>query len=235
MVKKYLLTFLAAGMALSVLLYGCEGEGRGDIIFVGSAGAEGAASGGPAESGTPTVSGSSAESGTPVVSGGSVAPGDSMTPGAAVQLDLEPTMMRVYVCGAVVCPGVVEIPMGSRIEDALSAAGGFLPDAFREAVNLAGWAEDGQMLYFPTTAEAAEWKPVQEGQGSQDKQGDLVNINTAGAALLCTLPGIGEAKAADIIAYREAHGGFASCEDIMKVSGIKTSIYEKICDKITVK
>lgn len=229
MVKKYFLTFVAAGMALSALLYGCESEGRGDIILVGNAGAEGAASGVPAESGISTVSGSSAESGTPVASG------DSMASGAAVQPDLEPPMMRVYVCGAVVCPGVVEIPVGSRIEDALSAAGGFLPDAFREAVNLAGWAEDGQMLYFPTTAEAAEWKPVQEGQGSQDKQEELVNINTAGAALLCTLPGIGEAKAADIIAYREAHGGFASSEDIMKVSGIKASIYEKICDKITVK
>lgn len=151
------------------------------------------------------------------------------------QPDLEPPMIRVYVCGAVADPGVVEIPKDSRIEDALLAAGGFLPDALIEAVNLADWASDGQMLYFPTVEEASEWTPVQESQTSQNGQGELVNINTAGAALLCTLPGIGEAKAADIIAYRETHGSFASCEDIMKVPGIKTSIYEKICDKITVK
>ena len=63
----------------------------------------------------------------------------------------------------------------------------------------------------------------------------LVNINTADVAALCTLPGIGESRARDIISYREANGGFGACEDIMKVSGIKTAAYEKIKDKITVK
>lgn len=141
----------------------------------------------------------------------------------------EMSVIRVYVCGAVASPGVVEIPGESRIEDALLAAGGFGPDAALEAVNLADWVKDGQMLYFPTVQEALEWGPDREsGEG-------LVNINTADAALLSTLPGIGLARAADIIAYREKHGGFASCEDIMQVSGIKTSVYEKICDKITVK
>lgn len=143
-------------------------------------------------------------------------------------------MIRVYVCGAVVSPGVVEIPQGSRIEDALAAAGGFLPGALAAAVNLADWAVDGQMLYFPTEEEGASWKPVPGSADSREEQERLVDINTAPAALLCTLPGIGEAKAAEIIAYREAHGSFASCEDIMKVPGIKTNIYEKICDKITV-
>lgn len=100
-------------------------------------------------------------------------------------------------------------------------------------MNLADWASDGQMLYFPTAEEAAAWLPVS--QDAENEQSGLVNINTAGAALLCSLPGIGEAKAADIIAYREAHGGFGDCEDIMKVPGIKTSIYEKIHDKIRVK
>lgn len=139
------------------------------------------------------------------------------------------SLIRVYVCGAVASPGVVEIPGESRAEDALAAAGGFGPDAAVAAVNLADWVKDGQMLYFPTAQEALEWEPGQEaGDG-------LVNINTADAALLCTLPGIGETRAADIIAYREKNGGFASCEDIMQVSGIKNSIYEKICDKITVK
>lgn len=139
-------------------------------------------------------------------------------------------LIRVYVCGAVARPGVVELPPGSRVEDALRAAGGFGPGAAREALNLADWASDGQMLYFPTEEEAAETKRQEE-----DAASGLVNINTADAARLCTLPGIGESRAADIIAYREANGDFISCEDIMKVPGIKTAAYEKIKDKIKVK
>lgn len=139
-------------------------------------------------------------------------------------------LIRVYVCGAVAVPGVVEIPAGSRAEDALLAAGGFAWDAAPAAVNLADWVVDGQMLYFPTEGEAEERKE-QEAEASSG----LVNINTAGVEALCTLPGIGESRALDIISYRETNGAFAGCEDIMKVSGIKTAVYEKIKDKITVK
>lgn len=142
----------------------------------------------------------------------------------------EADFIRIYVCGAVARPGVVEIPAGSRAEDALRAAGGFGPGAAQEAVNLADWVSDGEMLYFPTVEEAAETKRQEE-----EAADGLVNINTADAAQLCTLPGIGESRAADIIAYREANGGFISCEDIMKVPGIKTAAYEKIKDKIKVK
>ena len=139
----------------------------------------------------------------------------------------EDASIRVYVCGAVVNPGVVEVPRGSRAEDALLAAGGFREDAGREAVNLADWITDGQMLYFPTKEENVQQEAPDTGNG-------LININTADAALLCTLPGIGESRAADIIAYRDKNGGFKSLEDIMKVPGIKTSVYEKICDKISI-
>ena len=138
-------------------------------------------------------------------------------------------VIRVYVCGAVVSPGVVEIPAGSRAEEALAAAGGFAAEAAREAVNLADWVNDGQKLYFPALGEE-----VQTEAAEPDEASGLVNINTADVAALCTLPGVGEAKAADIIAWREANGGFECCEDIMKVSGIKTAMYEKIRDKITV-
>lgn len=227
MVKRIFVNIVTAGMALSVLLCGCEKESCGDVILIGSAGVDAGVE-------------SSAETGTSRQTNSAGTSGD-----LAASENPETPMIRVYVCGAVVCPGVVEIPQGSRIEDALRAAGGFLADALTEAVNLADWASDGQMLYFPTEEEAAAWSPMQEGIGVREEhaqaepahseQGKLVNINTAGAALLCTLPGIGEAKAADIIAYREVHGGFASCEDIMKVPGIKTNTYEKIRDKITVK
>lgn len=229
MVKNILFKFMAAGMMLSVLLCGCGKEGRGDIILIGtaSAGTEESAASLAGTAQNPDSDSGRVVTGTPGASGLSAA---SEAPGMQ-----EPSMIRVYVCGAVACPGVVEIPIGSRVEDALLAAGGFSPDALTEAVNLADWADDGQMLYFPTVEEAAAWEPVRSGRDVLEEQNGLININTAGAALLCTLPGIGEARAADIISYREAHGGFASCEDIMKVSGIKKSIYEKICDKITVK
>ncbi|MCM1542077.1 MAG: ComEA family DNA-binding protein [Blautia sp.] len=135
----------------------------------------------------------------------------------------------VYVCGAVEAPGVVFLPAGSRAADALEAAGGFAPDAAEEAVNLAAKVSDGEKLYFPVQREYV----IQAEQEKAAASG-LVNINTADAAQLCTLPGIGESRAADIIAYREAHGNFAACEDIMRVSGIKESVYNKISGKITV-
>ena len=144
--------------------------------------------------------------------------------------ETEEMRILVHVCGAVVNPGVVALPQGSRAEDALLAAGGFAEDASRDYVNLAGYVSDGEKLYFPTREE------VSAGIQVQTEQDDgLVNINTADVAVLCTLPGIGEARARDIIAYREAHGDFKSCEDIMKVSGIKTSVYNKLSDKIKVK
>ncbi len=144
------------------------------------------------------------------------------------------TVIRVYVCGAVVKPGVVEIAAGSRAEDALLAAGGFAEEAAREAVNLADWVSDGQKLYFPAEGEEYAADAGGTSSGGEAASG-LVNINTADAVTLCTLPGVGESRAADIIAYREANGGFGSCEDIMKVPGIKNAMYEKIKDKITVK
>ena len=136
--------------------------------------------------------------------------------------------IRVHVCGAVSSPGVVALPEGSRAEDALQAAGGFAEDAWRDYINLAEKVSDGQKLYFPTLEEA-------ETMTAQDTGTGLVNINSADIAALSTLPGIGEAKARDIIAYREAHGAFENCEDIMKVPGIKTSVYSKISDMITVR
>ena len=142
----------------------------------------------------------------------------------------EEVRILVHVCGAVVNPGVVSLSQGSRAEDALVAAGGFAENASMDYVNLAGYVGDGEKLYFPTRDE------VSAGVQAQAEADDgLVNINTADMATLCTLPGIGESRAKDIIAYRETHGDFESCEDIMKVSGIKTSVYNKLSDRIKVK
>lgn len=139
------------------------------------------------------------------------------------------SMIYIHVCGAVMKEGVVVLPEGSRGKDALDAAGGFAENAARDAVNLAETLKDGMKLYFPTTEECAE------GMWTAQEESGLVNINTAGVDVLCTLPGIGEAKAKSIVAYREANGSFGSIEDIMNVSGIKDNAYNKIKDLITVK
>lgn len=138
----------------------------------------------------------------------------------------EASEICVYVCGAVMNPGVVRLREGSRAEDALDAAGGFREDAATDYVNLAAKVSDGEKLYFPTADERAELVD-ESGNG-------LVNINTADVERLCTLPGIGEARAADIIRFRETSGPFETCEDVMKVPGIKSSVYSKISDLITV-
>ena len=140
----------------------------------------------------------------------------------------------VYLCGAVKNPGVYTLKAGSRINDAVEAAGGFLEDAAEAAVNLAAKLADADMIYIPTKEEAElEYSLNISTDGSA--QDSLVNINTADLNTLCSLPGIGESRARDIIIYREKNGDFQKTEDIMRVSGIKTSLYEKISDMISVR
>ena len=126
-------------------------------------------------------------------------------------------------------PGVVEIAEGSRAEEALRLAGGMTQEADPFYVNLAETVTDGQKLYFPTTEEAKRLETA-----AKAAEEGLVNINTASEEELCTLPGIGASRAADIVRYREKNGSFQTKEDIMKVSGIKQNAYDKLCDKITV-
>lgn len=140
----------------------------------------------------------------------------------------ETTSICVYVCGAVVSPGVYELPEGSRAWAALEAAGGFADTAGREAVNLAARIKDGEKIYFPEKDEVLEDGSV------TGQQNGKININTADVTALTTLPGIGESRAMDIIRYRETAGKFKTCEDIKNVSGIKDNVFNKICDKITV-
>lgn len=132
----------------------------------------------------------------------------------------------VYVCGQVCRPGVVMLPVGSRAWEAVEAAGGLTEEAQEEAVNLAALLQDGEKLYIPAMGESVPEEMISDS--------GLVNLNTADAERLQSLPGIGESRAADIITYRERNGGFGSVEEIMQVPGIKESTYEKIRDKISV-
>lgn len=139
----------------------------------------------------------------------------------------------VYVTGYVNNPGVYELREGSRVIDAIDAAGGYLKEASSNFLNLASYVSDGQMIYVPSEEEADMVKG--EEQATMKVENSLVNINTAGKEELMTLPGIGEAKAEKIITYRENNGGFSSPEGIMEISGIKEGLYNKIKDRICVK
>lgn len=156
-------------------------------------------------------------------------------------------VLWVYVCGEVQNPGVFALAESSRVVDAIEAAGGFTERAAAAYWNLAQMLEDGMKIAVPSVEEVAddpygaqnpERAGIAAGSGkignSAEKEPALVNLNTADAALLQTLPGIGEAKAADIIAYRQKQGRFDSIEDIMKIPGIKDAVFQKIKDKITV-
>lgn len=150
--------------------------------------------------------------------------------------EAETDTIMVYVCGAVVNPGVYELPAGSRVIRAIEAAGGLLPDADLFLVNQAKRLEDGEQIRILTQEEALDADQtvsMDSGTESSDEE-KKVNINTADADTLMTLPGIGEAKADAIIEYRESSGGFQRIEDIMNIAGIKEAVFSKIKDKITV-
>lgn len=138
----------------------------------------------------------------------------------------------VYVCGAVQSPGVYSLPPGSRIYEAVRMAGGLREDALEDGVNQAQEVTDGQMIKVPTKEEAAEL------EGGASPEGGIsdgkVNINTADADTLMTLPGIGASKAESILAYRKERGGFSAVEEIKNIAGIKDGVYSKIKDYITV-
>lgn len=147
----------------------------------------------------------------------------------------------VYVCGAVNEPGVYLLPVGSHIFEAVEMAGGMTEDAAEEAVNQAEPLTDGQMIKIYTQEEMLEKASEQElADGQQEQTGQSakwdgkVNINTATAEILMTLPGVGQQKAESIVSYREENGAFSSVDAIKKVSGIKDGVYNQIKDKITV-
>lgn len=152
----------------------------------------------------------------------------------------DPPPCYVYVCGAVLHPGVYRLQEGQRIYEAIELAGGFASGAARSWLNLAGKVEDGMKLEVPDEEQAKQWQqPAPSGQTdlsgqTADTGRKKVNLNTATREELMTLKGIGEARAEDIIRFREKQGYFQAIEDIMKVPGIKEAAFEKIKEEITV-
>ncbi len=148
----------------------------------------------------------------------------------------------VHVSGEVVNPGVYELKEGSRLWEAVSAAGGVTQEGDENYLNQAQILSDGMKITIPSQSQVEEWGEKDtpsylleySGDGNWQQQDAGVDLNTADKAALCTLPGIGESRAESILAYRDEHGPFKRIEDIMKVSGIKEAAFEKIKDRIRV-
>jgi competence protein ComEA len=144
-------------------------------------------------------------------------------PRAAQPLALraEPAPVRrllVHVVGAVRSPGLYRLDEGSRIDDAITAAGGPKPKAALELVNLASPVADGQQVVVPVGG--AGEPPASPGSSSGSVAGDRVHLNTATLEELDTLPGIGPITAQKILDYRAEHGAFSSVQELDAVSGI---------------
>lgn len=137
----------------------------------------------------------------------------------------EKTIVGVHVKGEVKSPGYYELDYGSRIKDAIEAAGGASEAADVNKVNLAEKLRDGQEVVIPSAAASQQ-------QAAQTSSDGKVNINTASELELQTVSGIGEATAKSIIAYRDAHGGFKKLTELKKIDGIGTKKLEKMKDYI---
>jgi competence protein ComEA len=146
-----------------------------------------------------------------------------------------PAIIMVDVKGAVRHPGVYTMDTGSRVIDAINAAGGYLPDADSRLLNHAMKLSDELLIYVPLEGEELSDSEIDLvlQQNTQNDDG-LVNINTADESLLMTISGIGPAKATAIINYRNEHGPFSSLESIMDVSGIGKKSFEKLEHQIKV-
>ncbi len=210
-----------------------------DSIYTGYSAAEGDASEGSAnDAGQKGGTGSGGDSGAGIGTGNSA------------ESETDKSKIKVYVVGCVKKPGIVTINRGRLICDAVEEAGGLTENADADNINMVFSLNENVMLYIKSKEEgkgvgngAAIYSgsgPAAEVLGDNNTAGSagiktvLVNINTAGIDELDTLPGIGEATAKDIIAFREKHGDFKAIEDIMKVPRIKQNRFESIRDFISV-
>jgi competence protein ComEA len=205
-------------------------------------------------SGEVTVTGGSQPAPTvPSPSGGGPVPSGPAAVGS-VAPSASAAVAAVYVLGAVRHAGVVEVPVGTRVDAVLERAGGAAADADLARLNLARAVVDGERLYVPRVGETSvpealgpdvaggsgvvgsgAGSGVGGGVGSAAGGPDaVVDLNTADQATLETLPGIGQALAGRIIAWREEHGGFSSVDDLLDVSGIGQARLDDLRDRVRV-
>jgi competence protein ComEA len=146
------------------------------------------------------------------------------------------SLIRVHLTGAINAPGILSLPKGANLADAIEKAGGLIDGYDSNLLNLAEVLQDGSRIHIPNIAE--QESGFNNPQRSQPllniEEPLLVNINTADLDTLVLLPGIGPSKAQAIIQYREQNGLFMRIEDIQKVKGIGPSTFDSIKDLITI-
>lgn len=164
--------------------------------------------------------------------------GPSADPGGLAGARPSPSSALVYVqvVGQVARPGLYQVREGDRVMDAVAAAGGFTPTADQAGVNLARIVADGEQLVVPAVGEApaAGGSAAGAGTSGAGAPGAKVNINTADAATLETLPRVGPATAQKIIDWRTENGRFRSIQDLRSVSGIGDATFAQLEPHVTV-
>ena len=147
---------------------------------------------------------------------------------------VEQDLITVDVKGAVKAPGIYDLPVGSRVNDAVQKAGGLTEDADSKSLNLAQKVSDEALVYVPTKGEEAASQQTASGTPPSTSKDKKVNLNKASLEELKQVKGLGGKRAQDIIDHREANGKFKSVDELKKVSGIGAKTIEKLKDYVTV-
>ena len=146
----------------------------------------------------------------------------------------EQDLITVDVKGAVKSPGIYDLPVGSRVHDAVQKAGGLTEEADSKSINLAQKVSDEALVYVPTKGEEAASQQAASGTTPSTSKEKKVNLNKASLEELQQVTGLGGKRAQDIIDHREANGKFKSVDELKKVSGIGAKTIEKLKDYVTV-
>ena len=146
----------------------------------------------------------------------------------------EQDLITVDVKGAVKSPGIYDLPVGSRVHDAVQKAGGLTEEADSKSLNLAQKISDEALVYVPTKGEEAASQQAASGTTPSSSKEKKINLNKASLEELKQVKGLGGKRAQDVIDHREANGKFKSVDELKKVSGIGAKTIEKLKDYVTV-
>ena len=159
---------------------------------------------------------------------------DSSTEKEEKEEPVEQDLITVDVKGAVKSPGIYDLPVGSRVNDAVQKAGGLTEQADSKSLNLAQKVSDEALVYVPTKGEESASQQAGSGVASSTSKEKKVNLNKASLEELKQVKGLGGKRAQDIIDHRETNGKFKSVDELKKVSGIGAKTIEKLKDYVTV-